>query len=470
MSKNKTQYVCQSCGYQSTKWLGRCVGCEGWNTLVEEKMADSPKVSESSLSSLREDLRSTMQGEGEAVPLSQVSENLEQLRRLDTGISELNRVLGGGLIYDSFVLLGGDPGIGKSTLLLQMAKGLIEKDKEVRVLYLSGEESVSQIKGRAFRLGLKDTDQIYLASETQLEKAFDHVKKVSPDVLVVDSLQTFSSAYLESAPGSVSQLREVASRLMTLAKTAEIAVCLVGHVTKEGSIAGPKVVEHIVDTVLYFEGDEGQSYRLLRAVKNRFGSSRELGVFEMDTEGLREVKNPSALFLTDRKESVSGTAIAASIEGTRPLLVELQALVVDSPLALPRRTSVGMDGSRISLLSAIVERHLRSSLAKKDLFFNVSGGLKLSEPGCDLAACVAIWSSAHQITVPQDWVFLGELGLTGEVKRVSHPEMRLEEAKKLGFKTAIIPAGVYERVKKITGIKLHPIERLSELAHILKKN
>ena len=390
----------------------------------------------------------------------------QHLRRIGTGISELDRVLGGGLVPDSFVLIGGDPGIGKSTLLLQMAQGVRSKNPSIKILYVTGEESVDQIRGRAHRLGVEGKDRIYLAAETQLERVFATVKELKPDILVMDSLQTFSSGFLESAPGSVSQVREVAARLMALAKTAGISVWLVGHVTKDGNIAGPKVVEHMVDTVLYFEGEGGQNYRLLRTVKNRFGSSRELGVFEMEGEGLREVTNPSSLFLSERKEAVAGTAIAVSIEGSRPLLVELQALVSRSSLAMPRRTSVGMDSARVSLLAAILERHMKVSLAQQDLFFNVAGGLRLSEPACDLAALVAIWSSANEEALPADWVFIGEVALTGEVRRVSQPEMRIDEAKKLGFKTAVVPKGIADKCSKIPGIRLLPIEKISDLPEL----
>ena len=289
--------------------------------------------------------------------------------RYTTGISELDRVLGGGVVPDSLTLLGGDPGIGKSTLLLQMAKGILDHQPELKLLYVSGEESIQQIRGRAFRLEMKKTQKFYLAAETQLEKVFETIKELKPDILVMDSLQTFASGLIPAAQGSVSQLREITTRLMALAKTAGIAVWLVGHVTKEGNLAGPKAVEHMVDTVLYFESEGGQSYRLLRTVKNRFGSTNELGVFEMTAEGLEEVLNPSSLFLSERTVPIAGTAIAVSLEGTRPIFMELQALVVSSGLAMPRRTSVGMDHAKISLLTAILERHMKLSLAQKDVFF-----------------------------------------------------------------------------------------------------
>lgn len=396
--------------------------------------------------------------------------------RLRTGIGELDRVLGGGLVPDSFTLLGGDPGIGKSTLLLQMASGLAKNNPEIRIFYASGEESVDQIRDRARRLNADyRTDPIDLASETEIERVLAACEEAKPQVLLVDSLQTFVSGSLESAPGSVSQVREIASRLMHLAKSKKIAVWLVGHVTKEGNIAGPKTVEHMVDTVLYFEGEGAVQYRMLRAVKNRFGSSRELGLFEMEGDGLREVKNPSQLFLCERLEPVPGVAIASTIEGTRPILVELQALVSDSVLAVPRRTSVGLDSSRLALLSAIVERHLKLKLAEKDLFFNVAGGLRINEPACDLAAVAAIYSSHEEIAWSGDTLFLGEVGLTGEVRPVAQLDQRFEEARKLGFKTVVIPErtpkSVLDRIEKENArvkekMKTFRIASVAELAKL----
>jgi len=530
--KIKTHYVCQSCGHINAKWLGRCPGCEAWNTLVEERI--QPQVAESSLAAVRSEFK-TLGGKARAVrqsvddaeesaffakeeralaregrsgvaldsfphgtsisrgnapdwvPLEEEPASgatsarhandigRDTHRRIATGMGELDRVLGGGLIPDSFILLGGDPGIGKSTLLLQMARGVIASGPDLRILYVSGEESIEQIRGRARRLGIESRGRIYLAAETQLERVFATVKELEPHVIVMDSLQTFSSGYLQSAPGSVSQVREVAARLMALAKSAGIAVWLVGHVTKEGSIAGPKVVEHMVDTVLYFEGDGGHSYRLLRTVKNRFGSTRELGVFEMEGEGLAEVSNPSSLFLSERREAVAGTAITSSMEGSRPLLIELQALVAPSGLAVPRRTSVGMDSSRISLIAAILERHLRVKLAQNDLFFNVAGGLKLSEPACDLAAAAAIWSSIEERALPPDWVWMGELGLTGEVRRIGQIDTRLTEAGKLGFKTAVIPEATPKsllerwRISNSEGVRIRTIARVGDIGRVLEK-
>jgi DNA repair protein RadA/Sms len=348
-----------------------------------------------------------------------------------------------------------------------MAKGLRETHEDVKILYVSGEESIDQIRGRAHRMGVRSKGQIFLAAETHLERVFGTVKELKPHVLVMDSLQTFSTEFVQSAPGSVSQVREVAARLMALAKSAGVSVWLVGHVTKEGTIAGPKTVEHMVDTVLYFEGEGGHTYRLLRTVKNRFGSTRELGVFEMEGEGLQEVKNPSSLFLSERTSPVSGTAVGAPLEGSRPLLVELQALVSSSGLAMPRRTSVGMDSARISLLAAILEKHLKLSLAEDDLFFNVAGGFRLNEPACDLAAAAAIWSSAEDRALPLGWVFVGEVGLTGEVRRVSQTDLRIEEAKRLGFNTIVIPESshraILEKYKKDPTVKIITISQMDEL-------
>ena len=480
--KIKTHYVCQNCGHTAARWLGRCAGCESWNTLVEERIggaeaaassaggAQASRVAALELAGVRgasaADWVSLEAAESEAQGAGSGGAIHGGHRRVTTGMSELDRVLGGGLVTDSFVLLGGDPGIGKSTLLLQMAQGLASGAAGLRVLYVSGEESVEQIRGRASRLGVKGDGRIFLAAETQLERVFANVKELQPQVIIMDSLQTFASGALESAPGSVSQLREVAARLMGLAKQAGIAIFLVGHVTKDGNIAGPKVVEHMVDTVLYFEAEASASFRLLRTVKNRFGSSRELGVFEMFGEGLREVPNPSSLFLSDRQEPVAGTAITASVEGSRPLLIELQALVAASTLAMPRRTSVGLEGTRLSLIAAILEKHMRLQISDHDLFFNVAGGLRLSEPACDLAAAAAIWSSREDQALPVDWVFIGELGLTGEVRRVSQMDARLEEAHKLGLKTAVVPRGVgADRGPK--GMRIYCLSRIDELPRIL---
>lgn len=465
--KVKTQYVCQNCGYSTAKWLGRCPTCESWNTMEEEKPESA--ASAGSISSVREDFKSfkdLSKRKADFVSLDDVDSKTSK-RRLSTGMVELDRTLGGGLVPDAFTLLGGDPGIGKSTLLLQLAKGILRENPGLKILYVSGEESLDQIAARARRMGVEGGGRIFLAAETQLERVFANVQELKPDLLFMDSLQTFTSNYSQSAPGSVSQVREVTSRLMALAKTAGVAVWLVGHVTKEGTIAGPKTVEHMVDTVLYFEGEGGQTYRLLRTVKNRFGSTNELGVFEMESDGLKEVLNPSSLFLSERKQPVSGVAVTASLEGSRPILVELQSLVVPNGLAMPRRTAVGIDHSRLSILAAILERHMGLPLMQRDLFFNVSGGLRISEPAVDLAAAAAIWSSVEEVSLPGDWLFLGELALTGEVRRAPLMEVRIAEAKKLGFSTVVIPENSPKKVIAGAGMKVLTLSRIRELSKLM---
>lgn len=449
------------------KWLGKCGDCGAWNSFVEETITTGA-AHDKSIAAVKDQFRTSSphpQVVALDADLSDGTGNKSQ--RIPTGSAELDRVLGGGLTPDSFVLIGGDPGIGKSTLLLQVAQGVLKTLD--RVLIVSGEESVEQIQNRAKRLGVEVEGKAFLACETQLERVFEIVKQVKPQVLIMDSLQTFATQYSESAPGTVSQVREVSSRLMTLAKTAHINVWLVGHVTKDGSIAGPKIVEHLVDTVLYFEGDQGQSLRLLRTVKNRFGNTNELGVFEMTSEGLVDVPNPSALFLNERSHDAHGTAITATIEGSRPLLVELQALCVASPFATPRRTSVGLDSQKLGLLTAVLEKHAEQTLVGQDLYFNVAGGLKLTETACDLAAVVAIYSAIREIKIPPSHVFLGEVGLTGDVRKINQLEVRLDEAKKLGFTVAFVPKSQMDRAKKAKGIELVPLGRVREIPDLLER-
>ncbi len=467
-AKIKTQFSCQNCGSTSPKWLGRCPTCESWNSFVEETVLKDKGGEGSALSQMREEFRTP--GTSKIHKLEDISEN-QSHARYTTNIEELDRVLSGGLVPDAFTLLGGDPGIGKSTLILQVARGLIEKQEDLRILYVSGEESVEQIRSRAKRLKVPEVGRIFLAAETSLERALAMVHEVKPTVLMIDSLQTFTSSSSQSAPGSVSQVREISSRLMALAKSARIAVWLIGHVTKDGSIAGPKTIEHMVDTVLYFEGDGSQSYRLLRTVKNRFGSTHELGVFEMDVEGLREVKNPSSLFLGERAVPVEGVAVTASIEGTRPLLIEVQALVSPTTLPMPRRVSVGLDAQRLAILSAILERHLGTPLAVKDLFFNVSGGFHLSETASDLAVVAAIYSSIEGRAYPSDWLFLGEVSLTGELRRIPLLEPRIMEARKLGFKRVFIPRNseMKDSLKKIP-IQIERLDHLREFKKYFSAN
>ncbi|MES0361977.1 MAG: DNA repair protein RadA [Anaerolineales bacterium] len=434
MPKIRTQFVCQQCGRSSARDMGRCPQCGSWNSMVEEVIASPRKKSKAGVHGLG----------GASTPrrLSEIGEGAED--RMLLPIQEFARVLGGGVVPGSIVLIGGDPGIGKSTLLLQTALEMSRKD---RVLYVSGEESERQIKMRALRLlqgeeGQTPTlpDDLFLVTETNMDLIMDHVSEVQPNLLVVDSIQTTTLPELESSAGSVSQVRESASRLRELAKTSGVSVFLIGHVTKEGTIAGPRVLEHIVDTVLYLEGDRFQSYRLLRSVKNRFGATSEVGVFEMRERGLIEVHNPSEAFLAERMVNAPGSAIAVTMEGTRPLLVEIQGLTSSTSFGNPRRTPNGVDFNRLLLIVAVLTRRVGLRLAEQDVFVNVVGGLKVSEPAADLAIAATIASSTRDLSVRADTVMIGELGLSGELRMVGQMPARLHEAAKLGFKTAIVPA------------------------------
>lgn len=454
-SKSKSVYVCQSCGAQRSRWEGRCSDCNEWNTFVEERI--EPETPARGISSARSSptgptsdptrgwSRSGSGTASGAIKLGDVSKTRSERTlatdaRLETGYLELDRVLGGGLVRGSFVLVGGDPGIGKSTLLLQMAGGLATRG--ARVLYVSGEESIDQTGLRAERLGLLNgaaADLVTLSAESQLEVIRDMALGDRPDVLVVDSIQTVFLSDLTSAPGSVAQVRECAAALMNLAKGYGISVFVIGHVTKEGQIAGPKVLEHMVDTVLSFEGDKTHAFRLLRALKNRFGATHELGVFSMDSRGLVEVANPSELFLEERGDRLIGSAVHCSMEGSRPLLCEVQALTISTTMAMPRRTSIGFDNNRVHLLAAVLNRHLNLRLAQSDLFINVVGGLRLDEPAADFAVAAALISSETGQELDAKTCFFGELGLTGEARAVPFAESRLREAKKLGFEKLIVP-------------------------------
>jgi DNA repair protein RadA/Sms len=434
-SKSRSVFVCQNCGAQRSRWEGRCVDCNAWNSFVEETLEKETAVS----TRQRGWSPATNEGGGGSGQVISLDQNLHEvtIARHSTGFREFDRVLGGGLVEGSFVLLGGDPGIGKSTLLLQMAGGLAKS--KVSVLYISGEESVSQSGLRAQRLGVH-SQLVRMASESNLESIRDLVKTYKPNVLIVDSIQTVFLPEIQSAPGSVSQVRECAAQLMGLAKGTSTSVFLIGHVTKEGQIAGPKVLEHMVDTVLSFEGDLSHQFRLLRALKNRFGATHELGVFQMDTRGLVEVDNPSELFLEERGTRLIGSAVFASIEGTRPLLCEVQALTTSTPMPVPRRTSLGFDVNRVHLLVAVLNKHLRLKLSQADVFINVVGGLKLMEPAADLAVAAALVSTETGHEIDAKTCFFGEVGLTGEVRAVSFPEARLREADKLGFTSFVMPA------------------------------
>ncbi|OAG27204.1 DNA repair protein RadA [Thermodesulfatator autotrophicus] len=412
-------FYCQECGYKSLKWLGRCPGCGSWGTLIEESPSKGHKK---------------VSRQARLLKVSEV-EGLKE-KRLPTGLSELDQVLGGGIVPGSLILLGGDPGIGKSTLLLQVLKNLAEDGH--KVIYLSGEESPQQIKLRAERLNISQ-ENILLLPETDLAVALSSVEEVSPILLAVDSIQTVFWPEVSSAPGSVSQVRECTNKLLEFAKAKNIAVILVGHVTKEGMLAGPRVLEHLVDTVLYFEGERTAHFRILRAVKNRFGSTNEIGVFEMTSSGLKPISNPSAVFLTRETLDAPGSVICATLEGTRPILVEVQALVSRSYLATPRRTSVGFDPQRLAMIAAILEKKAGLSFYDQDIYLNVVGGLKLTEPGVDLAVAIALASSRLDRPLPQGLFLFGEIGLTGEVRQVSYPEARLKEGEKLGFSKVCAP-------------------------------
>lgn len=425
MSRQKILYQCQSCGYSSPKWLGKCPDCGAWNSFVEEQGVSGLSAQKTASPILLSDVS----------PLSG--------KRTGTGIKELDRTLGGGVVMGSVVLIGGDPGIGKSTLMLQALNGLSRIGK---VLYVSGEESPEQIKLRADRLDI-NSGNIILLPETSLEGIISVVQDTNPDVIVVDSIQTIFSIELSSAPGSVSQIRECATKLMFLAKRHNIPLFLIGHVTKEGAIAGPKVLEHIVDTVLYFEGDSGNPFRILRAVKNRFGSTNEIGVFEMTEKGLIEVDNPSQLFLSERTYGVPGSVVTVSLEGTRPILVEVQALVTTSNLGVPRRTTIGVDYNRVNILVAVLDKRIGMHLGGMDVFVNVVGGLRIDEPAVDMGVIGAIVSSFKNKAIEPGTFTFGEVGLSGELRPVSQAGVRVKEAMKLGFKKGIIPSGNSKNLK-----------------------
>ncbi|MBK7445023.1 MAG: DNA repair protein RadA [Ignavibacteria bacterium] len=426
MSKVKTKYVCQNCGYSTLRWSGKCPDCDTWSSLVEEIVTNDKKRSSGS--------GSLKVNEGSYKLISEISSVNES--RTQTHISELDRVLGGGIVGGSVILIGGDPGIGKSTLMLQLA----EQIKDKKILYVSGEESASQIKLRADRLNYH-LGNFYILSETNMEIIEAVIEKESPDIVVVDSIQTVYRPEIESAPGTVSQLRESSALLMHIAKKNNVAVFIVGHITKDGMIAGPKVLEHMVDVVLQFEGERTHSYRILRGIKNRFGSTNEIGIFEMTDMGLKEVLNPSEVFLSQRNYGASGCVISASIEGTRPILIEVQALVTSSNFGIPQRTSMGFDYKKLSIIIAVIEKKLGVVLSKSDIFINIAGGIKIDEPAIDLAVAMSIYSSFRDIPVDSETVVLGEIGLSGEIRTISYIDRRITEAAKLGFKRIIIPKG-----------------------------
>ncbi len=443
---SKTIFTCQTCGYQTPKWMGKCPDCEKWHTFVEE----------------RQTLRPGQRGKAaplrsEPVPIDSVS--LEAEYRLSTGIEELDRVLGGGLVPGTLVLIGGDPGIGKSTLMLQALHGIASAGR--KVLYVSGEESIRQLRIRSKRLSTV-SENLLVVSEIDVDAILSMMESEKPGVLVVDSIQTLFSADLTSAPGSVSQVRESSVQLMLAAKKSGIPIFLVGHVTKDGAIAGPRLLEHMVDTVLYFEGDRNHMFRILRAVKNRFGSTNEIGVFEMNDNGLDGVSNPSEVFLSERPENTPGSVVTASMEGTRPILIELQALSGSTSFGNPRRTILGVDQNRVALLVAVMEKKLGLHLMGHDIFMNVAGGVKVVEPAVDMGIVSAIASSFLDRPVCEGTVVLGEVGLTGEVRAVGHIEKRIAESKKMGFTRCLLPESNLKRTAGIKGIEVVGIKTVSE--------
>ncbi|MBI5472327.1 MAG: DNA repair protein RadA [Ignavibacteriae bacterium] len=446
MSKSHTKYVCQSCAYESPRWIGKCPNCSAWNSFTEELSVRAKKVSAREIST----------GPVGAIPLPDVTVGNEP--RISTRVREFDRVLGGGIVAGSLVLIGGDPGIGKSTLMMQMASAM---DSRI-ILYITGEESASQVKLRADRLAVKPSRNFLLLAETNLDVIDLLLEKNKPDIVIVDSIQTMYHPELESAPGTVSQVREATARFMRFAKVREVPVFLVGHVTKEGVIAGPKVIEHMVDTVLQFEGEQQYAYRILRAIKNRFGSTNEIGIFEMHDNGLREVTNPSQVFLSERKFGSSGSAVVASLEGTRPLLLEVQALVAPTSYGVPQRSATGFDSKRLQMLLAVLDKRVGLHVGQYDVFVNVAGGVRADEPAVDLGMALSIVSSLRDVPVDSQTVAVGEVGLGGEIRTISQIEKRLAEARKLGFERAIIPKNNLKGIKLSNDITLVEVDSVDE--------
>ena len=446
----KSVYFCQNCGHEESKWLGQCPMCKEWNTFAEEKVV-----------SLKGQ-KSSGEKQVQAVTLSSVTTDEDE--RMKTELVELDRVLGGGIVPGSLVLVGGDPGIGKSTLLLQVCQKLSAMNK--KVLYISGEESLKQIKLRANRMG-EFSENLYLLCETSLNLIQTAIEREKPDVVVIDSIQTMYNEEIGSAPGSVSQVRESTNVFMQLAKGMNIAIFIVGHVTKEGTVAGPRVLEHMVDTVLYFEGDRHASYRILRGVKNRFGSTNEIGVFEMRKEGLVEVENPSEFMLSGKPENASGSVVACAMEGTRPMLMEIQALVCKSNFGMPRRTAAGIDYNRVNLLMAVLEKRVGLPLSGYDAYVNIAGGIRMNEPAVDLGIIMAVASSYKNRPVSEDTIVFGEVGLSGEVRAVTMPEQRVAEAKKLGFKVCVVPEVSLKSIGKVEGIEVIGVKSVNQTMNLL---
>jgi len=449
MAKNKTVFFCKECGFESAKWLGQCPGCKEWDTFTEEPVVKKSKGTTAIKNAKEPELLSSIKTETE--------------QRMSSGMEELDRVLGGGIVQGSLVLVGGDPGIGKSTLLLQMCREIVGKSK--KVLYISGEESLGQIKMRAERLGVFH-GELLLLCETDLQLIEEAIQKYSPNIVIIDSIQTMFRDEIAASPGSVSQVREATSSLMRIAKGNGVTIFIIGHVTKEGVVAGPRVLEHMVDTVLYFEGDNYAAYRVLRAVKNRFGSTNEIGVFEMQGSGLVEVKNPSEFMLKGRPEGEPGSVVVASIEGTRPILVEVQALVCRTNFNMPRRTAAGTDYNRVNLLMAVLEKRAGIQLSDCDAYVNVAGGMRITEPALDLAIITALLSSYKNIALNNKTILFGEVGLTGEIRAVNMAEQRVTEAAKMGFEVCILPQANKEHMKA-SGIKLIGVRSIQEVMSML---
>ncbi len=442
MSKTKIKYICSNCGYESLRWIGKCPECESWNSFTEEIVETSPRkanISKSKFSYSK---------------ILDISANEDD--RVKTGIVEFDRVLGGGIMPGSVILLGGDPGIGKSTIAMQAAASIKEK-----VLYVTGEESEKQIKLRSSRLNVK-SDSFFVQAETELSNILGAIKEIAPSVVIIDSIQTTYRNELENSPGTITQIRECASMLMEEAKKNHYSVIIIGHVTKEGMIAGPKILEHMVDTVLQFEGETNHSFRILRAQKNRFGSTNEIGVFEMREDGLREVTNPSELFLSEREKQTPGSVVTSSIEGSRPILLEVQALVTPSNFGYPQRVSNGFDQKRLSILLAVLEKRANVRASVNNVFVNVAGGIRVIEPAVDLAVCVSITSSLLEKVVDNQTIIIGEVGLGGEIRSVGYIEKRIAEAQKLGFKTAIVPAGNLKGLKPSNTIKVIAVDNVKD--------
>ncbi|MDO4297047.1 MAG: DNA repair protein RadA [Lachnospiraceae bacterium] len=455
MAKAKSVFFCQNCGYESAKWMGQCPGCHEWNTFAEEPVVVQPSKKSGSPAAVKKERPKPVQ-----ITEIQISETA----RTTTGIGEFDRVLGGGIVAGSLVLVGGDPGIGKSTLLLQTCRNLAGMNR--KVLYISGEESLQQIKMRAERMG-KFSDSLLLLCETNLEDIREAILRMMPEIVIIDSIQTMYNENISSAPGSVSQVRETTGALLQIAKGMNITVFIVGHVTKEGVVAGPRVLEHMVDTVLYFEGDRHAIYRVLRSVKNRFGSTNEIGVFEMRNDGLAEVENPSEYMLSGKPEGASGSIVACSMEGTRPVLIEVQALVCRSNLAFPRRTAAGTDLNRVNLLMAVLEKRAGLQLSSCDAYINIAGGIRMNEPAVDLGIVLAVISSFRDQPIDEKTIAFGEVGLSGEVRAVSMAEQRTQEAKKLGFETVILPEVSRKQAERVKGIRIVGVRNVRDAMSVI---